>query len=120
MIERQETYLDNLIAPDKLIDVLPRTSIKKQTCEIERAFPRLEAAFVEAGAEVRLLQLVYDLVVLRAFFAEELHADIVQLPSGQMDRAASWRFYLDSTVTDALRECGELRDMSILCRDQQV
>jgi len=53
----------NLIAPDKLVDVPPRSSIEQQTGQIKGAFPRLEAALVHARAEIRGSNLINHIVV---------------------------------------------------------
>lgn len=84
-LEEGGAYLDNLIATNKLVDILPRTAVEEDTREIDRALPRLEASFVDAGADVGVGEVVESFVVRCFVFGHELHADIGQVAAWQVD-----------------------------------
>lgn len=51
------TYLYNLVASHKLVNIFPRSSVEQKTREINTAFPGLESAFVDIRADVGALEI---------------------------------------------------------------
>lgn len=83
-----KTYFNDLIASYQLIDVLARAPVQQQAGQVLRTLPRLEAALVDARADVRFLYLVDNFFIVDASFAEELRADVEQLSPGKVCHTA--------------------------------
>lgn len=98
------TDFNDLVASHQLINVLARPAVEEETGQVVRALPRLEAALVDAGAEVGGLDLVDDGLILGAPFAEQLRADVEELAAGEVHFPSGRRFDADGAVAEAFRE----------------
>lgn len=117
MVSRTEdAYLDNLIATNKLVDVFPRSAVEEDTRQIDRALPRLEASFIDAGADIGVCEVVEGFVVGCFILGHELHANVGQVAAWEVDCFARWGFDLDCAVAEVVGEGGELGwDVSLRC-----
>ena len=89
--EEVVAYFDNLVAAHELVNVLAWPAVEKQTGEIHAAFPRLEAAFVDGGADVCGGQVGERLLVAGRVFGHELHTNVEEFATGEVDFLAGGR-----------------------------
>lgn len=72
-------YLDDMVDAAEVVEVFARTAIEEKFCEVDGAFPRLEAAFVDVGPDVGFVQAGHGLWVGTIVFRHQLHADVEEL-----------------------------------------
>ena len=103
------TYLNNLVAAYELVDVFAWAAIEEDAGQVDGTLPGLEAAFVDAGADVRFVEVFQRLVVGCFVFGHQLDANVGEVAARYIDGFARRRFDLDRAVAEVIGQCRELR-----------
>ena len=96
------TYLNNLVAAYELVDVFAWAAIEEDAGQVDGTLPGLEAAFVDAGADVGFVKVCECLVVRCFVFGHQLDANVGEVAAGYVDGFAGGRFDLDCAVADVI------------------
>lgn len=82
--------------------------LKQKPRQIDRTFPRLEAALVNTRRDIVSREASYQRRIFAAVFGHDLSADIEEFAAGESDAAAMGCGDAEGGVGDLGGECGEL------------